>query len=275
MKADDMLKKSICVECGQPQISLLACRDIALKCEMSFRDVEIFALKNSVCPARYVRNIGTIGIKGQILLLLGRVAVVGCGGLGGWIAEMLARIGVGEIVLVDGDTFCESNLNRQLFCTENNLGMSKAHVAALRISDVNSAVSAYPVCRYADRTNGNEIFSGCLAVIDGVDNNKSRNEIFSVCKELNIPFVHGAVGGLFGQFGVFRSTDMSFWSDTENTGAENDMGTPTFLPPFIAALQVCETVKILTKVDLSLQETLIWLDLRGYDMQKIKLKQGA
>ena len=55
-----------------------------------------------------------------------RAAVIGCGGLGGYAIEMLARAGVGHIRVCDGDVFDETNLNRQLFCTEAMLGEKKA-----------------------------------------------------------------------------------------------------------------------------------------------------
>ena len=66
------------------------------------------------------------------------VAVIGCGGLGGYAIEMLARVGVGHLRVCDGDAFAETNLNRQLLCTEDMLGKSKAEAAAERIRAVNS-----------------------------------------------------------------------------------------------------------------------------------------
>lgn len=90
---------------GVKIIPFLTCRTIALDFGMRPREVEIIALENGICPSRYQRNIGTIGISGQIKLLSSRAAVIGCGGLGGWIIEMLARAGVGEIVMIDHDFF--------------------------------------------------------------------------------------------------------------------------------------------------------------------------
>ena len=66
------------------------------------------------------------------------MAVIGCGGLGGYAIEMLARAGVGHIRVCDGDVFDETNLNRQLLCTEDVLGKSKAEAAADRIKSVKS-----------------------------------------------------------------------------------------------------------------------------------------
>jgi tRNA A37 threonylcarbamoyladenosine dehydratase len=61
------------------------------------------------------------------------VAVIGCGGLGGYIIEMLARLGIGNITVVDGDVFNETNLNRQLYSSPNVIGKNKALIAKNRI----------------------------------------------------------------------------------------------------------------------------------------------
>jgi hypothetical protein len=78
------------------------------------REVEIAALERHVLPQRYLRNYGTLGIEGQLLLARSHVAVIGLGGLGGYVVEGLARMGVGKLTLVDGDVFFDHNLNRQL-----------------------------------------------------------------------------------------------------------------------------------------------------------------
>ena len=78
---------------------------------------------------RYERNIGTLTPEENEKLQTFRVCAVGCGGLGGYVIEELARLGIGHITAVDGDVFQDSNLNRQLFSTEEVLGKSKAETA--------------------------------------------------------------------------------------------------------------------------------------------------
>ena len=82
-------------------------------------------------PDRYNRNMMALSPEECAALAGKRVAVVGCGGLGGSVIEALARIGVGFLRVIDGDVFEESNLNRQLLCTEAALGRPKAEVAAM------------------------------------------------------------------------------------------------------------------------------------------------
>ena len=85
-----------------------------------------------------------MGIDGQARLLSSTAAVVGAGGLGGLIIELLARFGVGRLILIDGDTFTEDNLNRQLLCREGDLGRKKIERAVERVREVNSAVEVIP-----------------------------------------------------------------------------------------------------------------------------------
>ncbi|MDZ7761578.1 MAG: ThiF family adenylyltransferase [Desulfovermiculus sp.] len=95
---------------------------------VSCRDVQQGALGEGILPLRYLRNYGTMGLQGQAALLSSTAAIVGVGGLGGLIAELLSRMGVGHLVLIDGDCFEDNNLNRQLFATEETLGKSNVEI---------------------------------------------------------------------------------------------------------------------------------------------------
>ena len=81
---------------------------------------------------RYIRNIGALTEQECAHLRTRTVFVAGCGGLGGYLIEMLLRLGVGTIRAADGDTFEASNLNRQLLSSPSLLGMPKAEAAAAR-----------------------------------------------------------------------------------------------------------------------------------------------
>ena len=150
------------------------CRTIAVRASISPRQVEIAALEGAICPSRYERNMGTIGLAGQIKLLRSCVGVLGCGGLGGYIIEMLARAGVGSLVLIDGDTFSESNLNRQLLCTEEKMGKNKAEAGRDRVQSINSVVEVRACTEYFRDENADALLQGCDLVLDALDNNTSR-----------------------------------------------------------------------------------------------------
>lgn len=256
-------------------IPFLACRRIASDFGLRPREVEIVALKNSICPSRYQRNIGTIGISGQIKLLDSRAAVIGCGGLGGWIIELLARAGVGEIVMIDPDHFDDNNLNRQLFSTERNIGEPKALAAAARVALVNSAVDAFAKVVFFDENNGFDLLKGSSIAIDALDNNRSRRNVSIVCRKMGMPFVHGAIGGMYGQVGVFYPEDRPLWEseDVPDRGVETETGNPPFTPAFIASLEVSEAIKVLSDSEKSLKGELLWFDMASLESQKIKICQ--
>lgn len=277
VKALEFLKSKAAEREGVLTASLSACREAARIGGISALEAEILALENDICPSRYEKNLGTIGLEGQAKLLKSHAAVVGCGGLGGWIIELLARAGVGMLTLFDGDVFDESNLNRQLFANEENIGRAKAEAAAARVKTVNGAVS---VRAYSQRLNGSnalKLLRGCDLVLDALDNNSSRRETFSACRELGIPFVHGAIGGFFAQVGVFYPLDRPLWAEegVSDGGAELTAGNPPFTPSFAASLQAAEAVKLLAGLSGQLRGSLLWFDIKRYDVQNIKIGEAG
>jgi Dinucleotide-utilizing enzymes involved in molybdopterin and thiamine biosynthesis family 2 len=170
----------------------LLCRELAACAGLPAREVERWACENGIVPSRYERNIGTLGLDGQGRLLGSTAAVVGCGGLGGLLTDLLARAGVGRLVLVDGDTFTDHNLNRQLLCDESNLGQSKATAAARRVDAVNGAVETRVVEAFLEEANALQILSGCDLAVDALDSNGARRILRNACRELGIP--HGSTG---------------------------------------------------------------------------------
>lgn len=119
-----------------------------------------------------------------------RVAVFGIGGVGSYAAEALARAGVGNIVLVDFDHVCLTNINRQIHALHSTVGRAKVEVMAERIRDIN------PACR----VEGLKIFFGPQAgeilttmeldyVLDAIDNVTGKIELAVRCREKGIPLI--------------------------------------------------------------------------------------
>ena len=113
---------------------------LALRYGVSSKTVEIAALEADILPLRYARNFGTFSCEDQVRLLQSQITVVGLGGLGGNVVEILARAGVGGMILVDGDVFEDHNLNRQLLSNHGSLGTSKAKSARKRLQAINASV---------------------------------------------------------------------------------------------------------------------------------------
>lgn len=194
---------------------------------------------------RYLRN-GIFEDAEQEMLGQKKIAVIGCGGLGGYVIEMLARLGIGHLVLCDGDTFDESNLNRQLMSTESNIGKGKPREAAKRVGSINSSVCVTVRDEKLTGQNGRGILYGCDLVIDALDTPRDKVLLESLCEELEIPLVHGAIAGWFGQVAVVLPGEQvlsKFYEGNEH--GDEAYGNPSFTPALVASIQVSEAVKVL------------------------------
>ena len=156
---------------------------------------------------RYSRNKNLMSDDEITLLSQKKVCVLGLGGLGGYIVEMLSRIGVGSLTLVDGDVFDETNLNRQLFSSMNNLGSSKALEAEKRVRGINPLTKVIPVYEFIDSSNAMKIIANHDVIVDALDSIDLRKYIAKVCTELNLPLVHGAIAGWYGQVATIYPND--------------------------------------------------------------------
>lgn len=207
-------------------------------------------LERGEVPERYLRNMGTLGIDGQIRLLKTRVLVVGAGGLGGTVIELLARLGAGFIRVVDGDTFAEHNLNRQLLSNEKNIGFLKAVEAAVRVASINSDVMVESVVEMLDPYNVDQLLKGIDIAVDALDNVESRLILSKAAQRTGIPLIHGAIAGFSGQVMTVlpnsKGLETIYSNNTVKHGIERGLGNPAATPALIAALQVQEVVKVIT-----------------------------
>jgi molybdopterin/thiamine biosynthesis adenylyltransferase len=236
--------------------------------------VEEAALVHGLLPARYQRNRRTISTAGQLALFRSTVAVVGCGGLGGYVVEQLARLGVGRLVAVDPDRFEEHNLNRQLLSTVADLGRPKVDAAVARVAAINPAVTVSPRPVAFGPANGAGLFAGASLVVDALDNIPVRLQLAACCSELGLPLVHGAIAGWYGhvtvQYPGERTLELIYGDTTETKGLEVQLGNPSFTPAVIASLQVAETCKVLLGVGTPLRGRQLHVDLLAMEFVALK-----
>lgn len=223
---------------------------------------------------RYLRNISTLSADENDKLKDFKVCIIGCGGLGGYIIEMLGRLGIGSLTVVDFDTFEESNLNRQILSSENSLGSSKAEMAKKRIKEVNSEVEVSVIKEFLSSENCEKIICNHHIVVDALDDIKTRFILQNNCKKLNIPLIHGAIGGWFGQVTTIFPGDDTLNSIYKNMdkGIEKELGNPSFTPANIASIQVSEVVKVLFNKGDILRNKLLVIDLLYNEHNIIELK---
>lgn len=223
---------------------------------------------------RYARNMKTLSPEENNSLKDFKACVVGCGGLGGYIIEELGRIGIGSITAVDGDVFEESNLNRQLLSSVENLGNSKAEAAVVRMRKVNPLIKVNPVCKRLDTENGPDIIAGHDIILDALDNIESRLTLESLAERAGIPLVHGAIAGWFGQVTTILPGDRTLsllYPADESRGIEKELGNPSFTPALVASIQVAEAIKLLINRGEALRRKLLIINLLEQEYEVIEL----
>lgn len=215
---------------------------------------------------RYVRNMNTLSKEENDNLKNFKVCVIGCGGIGGYVIEMLGRIGIGNITAVDGDVFEESNLNRQILSSTNTIGISKAMEAKARMEKVNPLIEVHAMQKMLTEDNALSILDGHDVVVDALDSIPARLLLQDSCKKLNIPMVHGAIAGWYAQITtIFPGDDTlnKVYNINKNPskGIEKKMGNPSFTPALAASIQVSEVIKVLLKRGDLLRKKMAFIDL--------------
>ncbi len=195
---------------------------------------------------RYERNIPALSEAECEILHRKRVLVVGCGGLGGHLIDMLARIGVEFLRVVDGDVFEPSNLNRQLLSEVPLLGVSKAKAAAAKVNRVNPETEVEAVAGFLTEKNVRQLLLSCDAVLDGLDNIDSRRILAKECEKAKIPFIYGAVSGWVAQAAVSMPGDHLVETLYPEGVVLKNKSVLSFTPALCASIQVALCVKLLT-----------------------------
>jgi molybdopterin/thiamine biosynthesis adenylyltransferase len=196
---------------------------------------------------------------------------------------MLARLGMGRLIVVDHDVFDETNLNRQAFCTTETLGRSKSESARAAIEVVNPGVEVIAYEKKLDEENGEEILSNCHIAVDALDTVSGRFILRGLCGKMRIPLVHGAVAGFEGQLLTLYPEDAGLeiiYGNKRNdsdkaTRPEAIMGVPGITPSFIGTMQAMEVVKILLGKGHPMRNTMAHLDMEAGEINKFNLKVSS
>jgi len=241
------------------------------------QEIEVLALREKIIPERYHRNLGVFSPAEQIKLIRSKVTIIGLGGLGGTILELLARVGIGELVVVDKDVIGESNLNRQILSRETNLGEEKIKAALERVKEINSSIQVTGYAVFINADNVKEFIKGADVVVDALDNLPSRFVLEEACRKLKIPLVHGAIAGFNGQLMTIFPEDKGLEliygtrQGLPEQGSEIRWGAPTITPTMIASLEAQEVIKILLKRGELFRNRLLYLDIENGTIEILNL----
>lgn len=225
---------------------------------------------------RYLRNRTTLSEVENQILHDAKVCVIGCGGLGGYVIEMLARLGVGSITVIDGDVFEESNLNRQILSDVESIGESKALTAKKRMQLVNPEIKVKAIQDLLSPHNAEYLLQGHDVIVDALDNIDTRFLVQQIAKKLQTPFVHGAIAGWYGQIAtIFPGEDTlgKIYKNKVVNGKEKLLGNPAFTPALISSIQVSEVVKILIGRGELLRNKMLFVNVLEHEYEYIDFEE--
>ena len=235
--------------------------------------------------SRYSRHLllPEIGTTGQVKLKSAKVLVVGAGGLGCPVLLYLTAAGVGEIGIVDFDKVDESNLQRQVLYTVEDVGKSKVEVAVAKLSEQNPFVNFTTYNSKLDNQNALEIIRNFDIVIDGTDNFATRYLVSDACVILNKPLIYGSIYRFEGQVSVFNYIDKNGIQGPsyrclfpqpptpESSLNCSEIGVIGVLPGIVGTLQANEAIKCITGIGKVLSGKLLLINALTMDFSTIEV----
>jgi len=221
--------------------------------------------------SRYSRQIllSEVGESGQQKLKEAKNLVIGAGGLGCPVLQIIAAAGVGTIGVIDGDKVDISNLHRQLLYCEDDVGKRKADAATERLKKMNSTLTYHSYPENLSSINALELFSKYDLIIDGSDNFATRYLVNDVCVKLDKPFISGSVFKYQGQVGVFNyknsATYRCLFPQPPQPGEMpncDEIGVLGSVTSIVGSLMANEALKVILNIgDVLANRLLVWYAL--------------
>ena len=256
---------------GVTELSLEDTKKIAHATGLSTRSVEWIALDCDIQPLRYTRSISALGLDAQKKLLESSVVIVGLGGLGGYVLEEAARMGIGRIITCDHDVFDETNLNRQILSSTDNLEKSKVDAAKQRLEEINSGIDFTGFSgKFQDMDK--DCWKEADVVFDCLDNIDDRFTLAEKCSREEVGLIYGAVAGWCGQVALIRpgnDTLEKIYTGNHN-GIEQNVGILPFSAAVAGSIMVSKAIKVITNKGIANYD-LLFFDLLENDWETIKI----
>ena len=216
-----------------------------------------------------------IGRKGQEVLKNSSVIIIGAGGLGSNLANILVRSGIGKVVIVDDDTVDITNLHRQTVFDENDIGKYKSKVLEEKLRNVNNEVEIDGIVKKIDASNIESLVKKFDIILDGTDDMKTRFIINEAAVKNNIPWIYTGVHSTYCIVkGIIpgKTACLRCFIDKipPNLDPERD-GILSNLPSIAASIEATETLRILLGKKPS---GLIIYDIWRQDFEVIELERN-
>jgi molybdopterin/thiamine biosynthesis adenylyltransferase len=217
-----------------------------------------------------------VGIEGQKKIMNASIAVVGLGGLGCPVSQALVILGIGKIILIDGDDVELSNLHRQPLHGADDIGKRKVISAKESLEKINSVTAIKIVEDYLDEQNGLDIIRNCDIVIDATDNIDARQLIDRFSKETNVPMIYGGLYRWEGQVAVLNVDGSPGYRElfpNPPSGGDTcaDAGVLGMLPNIIGNIQALEAVKLIVGIEPNLLGKLLIYDGKNHQTEIIEI----
>ncbi|PCI31332.1 MAG: dinucleotide-utilizing protein [Flavobacteriaceae bacterium] len=215
-----------------------------------------------------------IGIQGQLKLKKARVLVVGAGGLGCPVLQIIAAAGVGTIGIIDDDKVEQSNLQRQLLYTHQDIGNYKVEVAAKRLGELNPYIHFETYSELLTHVNAEVLFAKYDIIVDGSDNFPTRYLVNDAAILVGKPLVFASIFKFDGQVAVFNYKNGPTYRCLFPSSPEaftmpscSEIGVFSVLPGLIGALQANEVLKIICGIGTVLSGKLLTLNALSLEQQ--------
>ena len=222
---------------------------------------------------QYSRNMGILNQEEFLIVKKTKILVVGAGGLGGYIASSLVRLGVEQIIIIDFDNFEKSNLNRQIFSSTQTLNKSKVEVTKEKLLEINPSAKIKIMHLRYDNNIDKNLYNNIDIVFDAVDNIETKLLLEDHCTIYNKPLVHGAIGGWYGQMGIILPNAYilkDIYKD-KVSGVEKILKSPTFIPGIVGNMMISEFLKFILKKE-SLVNKILFIDVLDHEYRIIYQK---
>ncbi|CAM1346459.1 molybdopterin-synthase adenylyltransferase MoeB [Tenacibaculum crassostreae] len=221
-----------------------------------------------------------IGKEGQLKLKKAKALVIGAGGLGCPVLQYLTAAGIGRIGIIDDDVVSQSNLQRQILYTIEDIGNSKAETASKRLSKLNPFVQFNVYKEKLTVVNAVALFKQYDVIVDGSDNFATRYLTNDAAVLTNKPLVYGAIFKFEGQVSVFNYKESATYRclypnppKPEESPNCSEIGVLGVLPGIIGGLQANEVIKIICGIGDVLVNKLLMYDTLSMRQMILKFEK--
>ncbi len=232
---------------------------------------------------RYSRQIilKKVGVLGQKKIQNSKVLVVGCGGLGSPVIDLLSRAGIGKIGMMDHDKVSLSNLHRQIMFTADDVGKYKVNILKKKISKINKKVKVKIYRNKADEKNLGKILKKYDVIIDGTDNFKAKFLLNKFSLKYKKKLIIGAISKFEGHiftfdFSLKKSPCLKCFYQGEPAEGVLDCETDGILGStavITGSLQANEVLKAILNVGGNLNSHILIIDLLNLKFRKVLFRK--